>query len=155
MRAMNEKADDLKRIVGCYPTQETNVLEPSCLFAVFLVLVSKILAEAVLFGEDLDEHDGEENNPDKQSLPRPEPDDERGQVGKGTGEHRITVETVRTVGHEVLRARTDLLTESIHGITLAAGFHIDDGPDAEAQAAEHEHAGERGAQGADMYRQIR
>jgi len=46
-------------------SKDNRVLEPSCSFAVLLVLVSEVAAEAVLFGEDLDEHDGEEDEPDK------------------------------------------------------------------------------------------
>ena len=130
-------------------------LKPSCAFAVLLVFLAEVLAEAVFFGEDLDEHDGEEKHPDKQSLPSPEPNDKTGEVSERAGEHRITVEAVGTVGHEVLGAWADFLAESVHRIAFSVRFHIDDGPDAEAQTAEDEDAGERGAERADVYCQIR
>ena len=113
------------------------------------------MAEAVLLGEDLDEHDGEENNPDKQSLPSPEPHDKTGEVGECAGEHRVAVEAIRPVGHEVLRAGADLFAEGVHRVALAARFHINNSPDAEAQAAENQNAGERSTERADMHRQFR
>lgn len=123
--------------------------------AVGFVFFAEVAEEAVLLGEDLDEHDDEENYPDKQGLPRPEPDDESGEVGEGAGEHRIAVEAIGTIGHEMLCAGTDLFAESIHRVAFAAVLHIDDRPHAEAEASEDEDAGKRGAECADMYRQIR
>ena len=109
----------------------------------------------MFFGEDLDKHDDEEDEPDKERLPSPEPDNETGEVREGAGEHRIAVETIGTVGHQMLRARTDLLAESVHRIALAMGFHINDSPHAEAQASEDEDAGYRRSECADMHCQVR
>lgn len=130
-------------------------LKSSRLFAIFFIFVAEIAAEAVLFGEDLDEHDGEEKHPDKQSLPSPEPDDETSEVGERAGEHRVAVEAVGAVGHEVLRTRANLLAERVHRVAFAAGLHIDDGPDAETEAADDEEAGEGGTERTDMYCQVR
>ena len=86
----------------------------------------------MFFGEDLDEHDDEEKEPDEERLPSPEPDKKTSEITEGAGEHRIAVEAVGTFGHEELRARADLFAESVHRVTFSAGFHIDDGPYAEA-----------------------
>ena len=135
--------------------ERRNILKPSCSFAIGFVFFAEVLAEAVFFGEDLDEHDGEEDKPDKQSLPSPEPDDETSEVGERAGEHRVAVEAVRTFGHEVLRTRANLLAERVHRVAFAAGLHIDDGPDAETEAADDEDAGEGGTERTDMYSQVR
>ena len=130
-------------------------LKTSRFFAILFVFLSEILAETVFLGKNLDEHDDEEKRPDKQSLPGPEPDHETGKIDKGACKHRIAVETVGTVRHEMLRAQTDLLAERVHGIALAAGLHIGDSPYAEAQASEYQNAGTRSTERADMNSQFR
>ena len=100
------------------------------MFAILLVLLAEILAETLLFRQHLDEHDRKERYPHNDCLPRPEPDAERSEVRERAGEHRVAVDAVRTVNHQVLRTRTDFFAESVHRVALAAGLHIYNRPDA-------------------------
>ena len=103
--------------------------------AVGVILIAKVAMQATLLAKHLDEHDGKEEYPYYQSLPAPQPQGEPCQIDERTRQHRVAIQAIGAISHQVLCTWSHLMAEGIHGIALAAPLHIDDGPDAQQQSA--------------------
>ena len=57
-------------------------------------------------------------------LPCAQPNTPAQKVKEGAGEHRVAAQAVRPSGHQVPRARSNLMVEGVHGIAFPLAPHI-------------------------------
>lgn len=98
--------------------------------------------EAFFFAADLEGEEGDFGGEDGEGPPGAEPDEEADVVEVDAQEHRVTGEAIWAVGHQVLGARGHFVVVGVEGVALAYPFHVDDGPDAQGQAREHQRQGD-------------
>ena len=81
--------------------------------AIGIILFAKVMVQATLFTEYLNEHDSKEEKPNSDSLPSTQPQGKTDEINKGTRQHGIAIQTIRPVCHQVLCARSHFTPKGI------------------------------------------
>ena len=99
--------------------------------AIGIILFAKVMVQATLFTEYLNEHDSKEEKPNSDSLPSTQPQGEAYKINERSRQHGIAIQTIGSICHQVLCPWCHLMAKSIHRVAFSTKLHIYDGPDAQ------------------------